>query len=846
MKKGQLSEQTFSYLDSPTRKFTENNYILVVKDEEFPNSSLLSILHFEGGKVYDLNDYEMGNKVLATKNNQMLDIQPLSERFSLHQLIKISTGTIIKNDKYFEGSPYPKCLTFHTNVHELNENEIIEIFEGHVNEDSAIFELKENFLSPLFVEFYIKTNNAFFVLENELLRGPFKIKNTDSSGKLIVEKSLWKTFGRYQFNENSYIEFDANEIKRRIILPSVNELILIEKNEFLTNVELISKFELQITKNPELYSQDSLKNLIEITKKVATGVLFENVDYQNRLQSILKKAEEGFLANLNIGKILPELNVVKNEIHSLEKSKFELTSQIQKTEELINLKSSEINKLDEKLEKIKNEVANLEKFKEDELRQKKYKIEEEILILEEKKLSLDKEIEEEKINKSTEINDLDAVIKHLDQKKETLNAGIKTLQEQFTGEQKSAQQKLQDILVQNQHYNILSGREFTDIEKDDSQLFTDYQLKSVINHENFDKLKRYTEIKGEIVEILSKNNRKFDLHFIDNILISIHQNTLTLFAGLPGTGKTSLVRLLMNILSPQDRNREIAVGRGWTSQKDLIGFFNPLSKKFHSSSTNLHSLLKQLDWERTENTFLDSPLSYVLLDEANLSPMEHYWSVFYNLTDSYACEESSLKINLGDTEIIEYSNNMRFIGTINYDQTTEELSPRVIDRANIIRMDNSKSLEITRLSKIDIKHIDFTFRECIEIFELVDFSKEQNNIALDEEFELKFSDIKRKFEELKIFISPRVQIAIKQYCKVAKTVMYEQNKPLDYCIAQRLLPLIKVQGNNAKQKLKELKNMLDDNKYDISSKILTEIIQTGEEGEVFQDNFNYFLTLSHV
>lgn len=845
MRKGQLSDQTFSYLDT-TKKFSDNNYILVVKDEEFPNSSLLSILHFENGKVYDLNDYEMEKKILATKNNQMLDIAPLSERYSLHQLVKISTGTIIKNNNYYEGSTYPKCLTFHTNVHPLSENEIIEIFEGRVNEDSAIFELKENFLSPLFVELYINTNNAFFVLENDVLKGPFKIKNTDSSGKLIVEKSLWKTFGKYEFNENSYIEFDANDIKRRIIVPSVNDLVLIEKNEFLTNVELISKFEIQITKNPELYSQNYIKSLIELTKKVATGVLFENVAYQNRLQSILKKTEDGFLANLNISKMLPELTVVKNEINILEKSKFDLTNQIQKIDELINSKLSDKTKLDEKLEKIKNEVDNLEKIKEEELRLKKYEIEDEILLLEEKKLSLDKEIENEKLNKSTEINDLDAVIKHLDQKKDTLNAGIKTLQEQFTGEQKSAHQKLQDILVQNQHYNILSGREFTDNDKDDSQLFKNYQLENFVKIENFDKLKRYTEIKSEIVEILSKNNRKFDLHFIDNILISIHQNTLTLFAGLPGTGKTSLVRLLMNILSPQERNREIAVGRGWTSQKDLIGFFNPLSKKFHSSSTNLHSLLKQLDWERTENIFFDSPLSYVLLDEANLSPMEHYWSVFYNLTDSYACEDSSLKINLGDTEIIEYSNNMRFIGTINYDQTTEELSPRVIDRANIIRMDNSKALDITRLSKIDVKNINFTFRECIEIFELIDFSKEQNNIALDEEFELKFNEIKKIFGELKIFISPRVQIAIKQYCKVAKTVMYEQNKPLDYCIAQRLLPLIKVQGNNAKLKLKELKNMLDDNKYDISSKILTEIIQTGEEGEVFQDNFNYFLTLSHV
>ncbi len=160
MKKGQLSEQTFSYLDNPSRKFTDNNYILVVKDEEFPNSSLLSILHFENGKVFDLNDYEMGNKILATKNSQMPEIAPLSERYSLHQLVKISTGTIIKNDKYYEGSTYPKCLTFHTNVHPLNDNEVIEIFEGRVFEDSAIFELKENFLNPMIIEQYLNTNNA--------------------------------------------------------------------------------------------------------------------------------------------------------------------------------------------------------------------------------------------------------------------------------------------------------------------------------------------------------------------------------------------------------------------------------------------------------------------------------------------------------------------------------------------------------------------------------------------------------------------------------------------------------------------------------------------------------------
>lgn len=144
-----------------------------------------------------------------------------------------------------------------------------------------------------------------------------------------------------------------------------------------------------------------------------------------------------------------------------------------------------------------------------------------------------------------------------------------------------------------------------------------------------------------------------------------------------------------------------------------------------------------------------------------------------------------------------------------------------------------------------MKNLDLSLKECIHIFELIDFGEEQN-IELDDDFETKFNMIRKKFEELRICISPRVQIAIKKYCKVAKTVMYEQNKPMDYCIAQRLLPLIRIQGINAKQKLNELKDILDENKYDISSKILGEIIQIGEEGEIFQDNFDYFLTLSHV
>ncbi len=427
---------------------------------------------------------------------------------------------------------------------------------------------------------------------------------------------------------------------------------------------------------------------------------------------------------------------------------------------------------------------------------------------------------------------------------DSLRVGIQTLQENFTDEQKSAHKKLQELLVLNQHYNILSGRDFDSRGEESQQQFQSHEILEE-DQVNMDRFELYKKLKDEFVGILSKNNRKFDSHFIDNILISVHQGTLTLFAGMPGSGKTSLVRILMSALAPKERIREVSVGKGWTSQKDLIGFFNPLSKKFHSSSTNVYSLLKQLDWEHEKGLFNKSPMSYILLDEANLSPLEHYWSAFYNLTDNVANTGAGMKIFLGNSETIEYSNNLRFIGTINYDQTTEELSPRVVDRVNIIRMESQRSFDIAKITDSDIDSIKLSFGKCREIFGLLDYSNKLD-ISIDEDFEVRFSQILKKFEDLRIFVSHRVQIAIRRYCKVAKNLMYEQNKPLDYCIAQRLLPLIKVQGARAKSKLKELRTLLDDNKYDISSRILNEIIMIGEEGEMFQDDFNYFLTLSHV
>lgn len=124
---------------------------------------------------------------------------------------------------------------------------------------------------------------------------------------------------------------------------------------------------------------------------------------------------------------------------------------------------------------------------------------------------------------------------------------MQKLKSEFTSEQKNAQEKLAELVKGKTHFDFISGRDLSEQEMETS-IFQNFKIDDKY------KQNQYREFRNELVAILKQNNRNFETHFVDNLLISIFQNTLTIFAGVPGTGKTTLARILTNILTPKEKN----------------------------------------------------------------------------------------------------------------------------------------------------------------------------------------------------------------------------------------------------------------------------------------------------
>jgi energy-coupling factor transporter ATP-binding protein EcfA2 len=259
----------------------------------------------------------------------------------------------------------------------------------------------------------------------------------------------------------------------------------------------------------------------------------------------------------------------------------------------------------------------------------------------------------------------------------------------------------------------------------------------------------YKQAVSYIQAYLKNRDILYPRHIIENYLTLIRSNDLIILAGDSGSGKTNLVNSFAKAIGGV--SKIIPVKPNWTSSEDLLGYYNPLEKKYLATPF-LEALI-----EAIQNP--DVPY-FICLDEMNLARIEYYFadflskletrdsipeiqlysddesahvlselkaviSIISNAKDKFSKEgivdfvklmqdesinaemkrafgfsdkDSLIKYHgdirrmlagvMGTPSTIKIPNNVRIIGAINIDETTHYLSPKILDRAHIMKFNS--------------------------------------------------------------------------------------------------------------------------------------------------------------
>ena len=692
-------------------------------------------------------------------------------------------------------------------VHDIDKFGICEVItdnERYVNEIESSDKLEEP------VEVF---EGNKYILNGDELYGPYRFINDDSKYIHPIDNRLRKYDGAFKYiydvNENSVPAtsfiyektlnmLDYNEIdmtSEDVFLDKMVSIIK-EKSRSLSKKELIGAFE-SIAKD-EKFSDRYKDRIAEFRRKVETQADADGL--YNYILSLIRN-------KTSVGNAFVE-RVVKDE------SAMESIKEYSQYKDIISAikdetvkKQKELDGIDVEAEKVKlkdvkNEKERIEKDVQELLRAKGFVGGYEELLKQVDEKNQEKEAIQESINELTEI--LDKKINEIAPDSRVIKNMMEKKVEKLINEQKEREK----------------AKERT-------------KIKAKTTRE-CNKMEIVTDVKDVIVQRFKDCRNTLKYNDIMNMMICVAQGYITMFVGEPGSGKTSMCKIINNIICGDMRSNIVTVNRGWTNKGDFIGFYNSITHEVTTANKDVYKALQILDYEGADSKF---PY-YITLDEANLSPMEYYWCDFLGMADNINSKIVG-EVDIGDTEGLKVPRTLRFLATLNTDSTTEVISPRMIDRSWVIKVNSDGETLDFRKMQSELENKSVVSQENIDtIFGVRDRTSEKT-IEVMKGFK---NDIKG-LRDIGIVISNRNVISIENYINTAlevfeKDEMHDsiESAICDYVICEKVLPRVQVYGDNAQTVLTKF-NKVCKSKYPMASAELSRIIENGVED---QDNYRYF------
>ncbi|MBU6454572.1 MAG: AAA family ATPase [Cyanobacteria bacterium REEB67] len=182
--------------------------------------------------------------------------------------------------------------------------------------------------------------------------------------------------------------------------------------------------------------------------------------------------------------------------------------------------------------------------------------------------------------------------------------------------------------------------------------------------------------------------------------LSLKTRRFVILSGVSGSGKTLLTRMYANAVNAL--YRLVPVAPNWTTNEDLLGYYNPLNKQYYDTDFSLFLRQAARAHESALSVGKTAQPFHLVLDEMNLARVEYYFAKFLSGMEVLNSAGSAMVTMFGPDQVM-LPPNLYFIGTVNVDETTQGFADKIYDRAQVIEITHNREEVASRIERQEVR-----------------------------------------------------------------------------------------------------------------------------------------------
>jgi 5-methylcytosine-specific restriction endonuclease McrBC GTP-binding regulatory subunit McrB len=199
---------------------------------------------------------------------------------------------------------------------------------------------------------------------------------------------------------------------------------------------------------------------------------------------------------------------------------------------------------------------------------------------------------------------------------------------------------------------------------------------------------------------ITKANVVYNYDLLRRYHLSLKTRRFVILCGVSGSGKTLLTRMYANAVQAQ--YRLVPVAPNWTTNEDLLGYYNPLNKQYYDTDFSLFLRQAARAHESALSVGKIAQPFHLVLDEMNLARVEYYFAKFLSGMEVLNSAGSAMVTMFGPDQV-ELPPNLYFVGTVNIDETTQGFADKIYDRAQVIEITHNREEIASRVERKEVR-----------------------------------------------------------------------------------------------------------------------------------------------